>query len=149
LLTCLYCCGVFKIYHLMPVDGMPWHVYHHINVGKAAPIEEAPCCQRRITGRHLQNTSTKRKVQSHLTLIIDCGPHALCLCVNSRKSSALQWETRSLFPLLWRPDLIGLKFFSMLDVASKYWQVEVPPEDRPKAVLNTHCGLFKFGIMPF
>ena len=44
--------------------------------------------------------------------------------------------------------LAGSKYFTMLDLASGYWQVEVAKEDQPKMVFTTPQGLFQFQVMP-
>ena len=47
-------------------------------------------------------------------------------------------------------DVLGsAKWFSSLDLASGYWQVEVCPEDREKTAFVTPYGLFQFRVMPF
>lgn len=43
----------------------------------------------------------------------------------------------------------GAKWFSTLDLASGYWQVEVEPEDREKTAFTTTFGIFQFRVMPF
>lgn len=40
-------------------------------------------------------------------------------------------------------------WFSTLDLASGYWQVEVHPEDRHKTAFITREGLFEFNVLSF
>ena len=47
-------------------------------------------------------------------------------------------------------DVLGsARWFSTLDLASGYWQVEVSPEDREKTAFVTPYGLFQFCVMSF
>ena len=41
------------------------------------------------------------------------------------------------------------KWFSTLDLASGYWQVEMAPEDQHRPAFATSEGLFEFKVMPF
>lgn len=45
--------------------------------------------------------------------------------------------------------LAGAQWFSTLDLASEYWQVEVYTEDHCKTASETKRGLFKFQAMGF
>ncbi|XP_014669774.1 PREDICTED: RNA-directed DNA polymerase homolog [Priapulus caudatus] len=45
--------------------------------------------------------------------------------------------------------LAGSQWFSTLDLASGYWQVEMHPDDREKTAIGTRRGLFEFRVMPF
>ena len=45
--------------------------------------------------------------------------------------------------------LEGCMYFSTLDMASGYYQLEVSEEDRPKTAFVTKYGLFQFQRMPF
>ena len=43
----------------------------------------------------------------------------------------------------------GAQWFSSLDLASGYWQMQVKEEDRPKTAFSTHRGQFQWTVMPF
>eukprot|EP00731_Ephydatia_muelleri_P005099 Em0002g1275a len=56
-------------------------------------------------------------------------------------------------PLPWVDDtmdsLSGAQWFSTIDLASGYWQVEVAEEDTEKTAFSAPFGLFQFCTMPF
>src|SRR6266498_463771 len=41
------------------------------------------------------------------------------------------------------------KWFSSIDLASGYWQIEMDEKDREKTAFTCHLGLFEFNVMPF
>ena len=43
----------------------------------------------------------------------------------------------------------GARYFTTLDLASGYWQVEIDPQDRAKTAFSTMDGHYKFRVMPF
>ena len=45
--------------------------------------------------------------------------------------------------------LAGAKFFTTLDLASGYWQVELDEDARQKSAFTTYNGLFEFTRIPF
>lgn len=76
---------------------------------------------------------------------------ALRMCVDYRLLNAK--ARRDAYPLP-RIDesldvLGGAKYFSTMDLASAYNQVEVNPADRHKTVFTTPFGLFEYNRMPF
>ncbi len=45
--------------------------------------------------------------------------------------------------------LAGSRWFSTVDMASGYWQVELDPADKDKTAFVTARGIFRFTVMPF
>jgi hypothetical protein len=45
--------------------------------------------------------------------------------------------------------LAGTKWFSILDLRSGYWQVDVHPDDKEKTAVSTGQGLWQITVMPF
>ena len=44
---------------------------------------------------------------------------------------------------------LGSQWFSSLDIASGYWQIEIEETDKAKTALITQDGLFEYNVMPF
>lgn len=72
-------------------------------------------------------------------------------CVDFRALNKVTEKDR--FPLPRITDLLealgGNSFFSSIDAAAGYWQIEVEDADIPKTAFSTHQGLFEFRRMPF
>ena len=74
-----------------------------------------------------------------------------CFCVDYRK---LNCVTKSdIFPLPRIDDcldaLSGMRYFTMLDLCSGFWQVQMDPDSVEKTAFVTHAGSFEFLVMPF
>ncbi|CAF4271774.1 unnamed protein product [Rotaria magnacalcarata] len=41
------------------------------------------------------------------------------------------------------------KYFTLMDLCSGLWQIELDPTSQDKAAFRFHAGLFRFRVMPF
>lgn len=72
-------------------------------------------------------------------------------CVDYRKLNALTHKDAYPLPRIEESltCLTKAAWYSTLDLASGYWQVEMDPRDREKTAFTTPLGLFEFQRMPF
>ena len=72
-------------------------------------------------------------------------------CIDYRKLNKI--TKRDVYPLPRIDDtlnaLTGAKWFSSIDLASGYWQIEMNEEDKEKTAFVTRNGLYEFNVMPF
>ncbi len=72
-------------------------------------------------------------------------------CIDYRRLNAQ--TKKDVYPIPRIDDILDTlgtaKYFSVLDLASGYWQVELDKEARQKSAFITHRGLFEFVRMPF
>ena len=126
-------------------------VQHTIDTGTAKPIRQRP---RRVP-IHLQDT-VKEEIEKMMTLNIiepSMSPWAAPVVLVKKKDNSYRFcvdyrllnevTRKDAYPLP-RIDenleaLHGSTWFSTMDMASGYWQVEVDPQDRPTDYINTDC----------
>ena len=76
---------------------------------------------------------------------------SLRFCVDYRRLNSI--TKKDVYPLPRIEDIFdtlgGAKFFTSLDLASGYWQVELDEDARTKSAFATYQGLFEFLRMPF
>lgn len=134
---------------------------HQIDTGDAMPVKLPP---RRVP-LHLQ-----QEVSDHLKQMLEnniiqpsCSPWAapvvlvrkrdggLRFCVDYRKLNDV--TRKDAYPLPRIDDALDSLnkacWFSTLDLASGYWQVELDPRDKHKTAFITRQGLFEFNVLSF
>ena len=134
---------------------------HQIETGDAPPVRQRP---RRIPINLREEVERQKEKMLEEGIVEEssspwCSPIVLAkkkdgsfrFCVDLR---AVNSVTQSLPVPLPRVDesldsLAGAKFFSTLDMASGYWQVDVAEKDREKTAFSTGQGLHHFRAMPF
>ena len=136
-------------------------VKHEIITGDARPIKQTP----RRTPMHLRD-----EVEQQLNDMLDNNiirpssspwgsPVVLAkkkdgsvrFCIDYRKVNEVSRKDAYPIPRIDETldALAGAKYFSTLDLASGYWQVELKEEDREKSAFVTSKGLYEFNVMPF
>ena len=77
--------------------------------------------------------------------------NSLRFCVDYRKVNAV--TKRDVYPPPRIDDILDTlgkaRYFTTLDLASGFWQIEMDPSTREKSAFATHCGLHEFIRMPF
>ena len=136
-------------------------ISHKIDTGDHAPIKQR---QRRIPQKqipivdHEVDKMLKLDViepsdspWSSPTVLVRKKNGDVRFCVDYRLVNAVTRKDSYPLPNIQETfdSLAGAKYFSSLDFASGYWQVEVDPVDRPKTAFATRQGLYQFKTMPF
>uniref|UniRef100_A0A8C1X488 ribonuclease H n=1 Tax=Cyprinus carpio TaxID=7962 RepID=A0A8C1X488_CYPCA len=140
--------------------GSASHVKHHINLHDNTPFKH------RARPIHPQDIEAVRK---HLRELLDAGviresesPFSspivvvkkkngdIRLCIDYRKLNLQTVKDAYALPNLEESfsALIGSKWFSVLDLKSGYYQIEVNEADKPKTAFVTPLGFWEFNRMP-
>lgn len=159
-------CGLIKEFEniFMTPDGQLGRtglVQHQIETNGARPIRQPP---RRLPLRQKHVVEEEiAKMLAHDVIEPSDSPWAapvvlvtkkdgtVRFCVDYRKLN--QVTRRDAYPLPNISDCIdalsGAKWFSTLDLASGYWQVEMDRDSKPLTAFTTHQGLYQFKVLPF
>ncbi|CAB4421455.1 unnamed protein product [Rhizophagus irregularis] len=136
-------------------------VTHNIDTGSATPIK-----QRFYRTSHQNQLFIKEEIQRLLeaslivpsssqwtspVVVVEKKNGKKRLCVDYRKLNKV--TKKDCYPLPRIDDMLetlsGSRWFSSLDLASGFWQVELDPKDREKSTFITRFGTYEFTVMPF
>lgn len=141
--------------------GCTTTVHHRIHTEDRIPVNQR---YRRIPPNQLE------EVKEHLQVLLERGvirpsqsdyaspivlvrkkSGALCLCVDYRRLNTKTRKDAYPLPRIDESlDALGrARYFSAIDLASAYNQVEVHPDDRHKTAFTTPMGLYEYNRMPF
>jgi hypothetical protein len=141
--------------------GRTDRVRHEIDTGTNRPINVAPY---RLGPIEKQKVAEEIKVMRENDIVrpsrspwaapvvlVTKKDGTIRFCVDYRKINAI--TKKDVYPLPRIDEALdamhGATFFSTLDLASGYWQVEMDPRDREKTAFISDQGLFEFNVMPF
>jgi hypothetical protein len=134
---------------------------HEINTGSAKPIKQmpykCPAALKTIMEQQIERMQKQGIIResnspwaSPVVMVRKKGGDWR-FCVDYRKLNAV--TQKDAFPLARMDESIQVlnkaKYFSVLDLASGYWQVKVKEEDRHKTAFVTFNGLWEFNVMSF
>lgn len=141
--------------------GTNTQVKHHIDTGEHPPIKQHPyrssfkeneIIQKEVKTM-LQNNTIRpsRSPWSSPVVLVTKKDGTTRFCVDYRKLNAI--TKKDVYPLPRIDDTLdklqGMKYFSSLDLASGYWQVEIEEKDKEKTAFICKEGLYEFNVMPF
>lgn len=136
-------------------------VKHKINTGDHPPIKQRSYRQspteQEIIEKEVREMLANGVIRlskspwSSPVVLVKKKDGTIRFCVDFRKLNEI--TKKDVYPLP-RIDetlnkLKGMKYFTALDLASGYWQVEIDEEDKEKTAFITAIGLFEFNVMPF
>ena len=139
-------------------------VQHSINTGDSHPIKQqpyrTPIVHRETISQMTDTMQEQGVIQPSISpwaspvVLVPKKDGGKRFCIDYRRLNTL--TKRDVYPLPRIDDILdavggegGKKFFSSLDLASGYWQVELDDDARQKSAFTTHRGLFEFVRMPF
>ena len=136
-------------------------VCHSIDTGDGRPVKQqpyrTPFIHRETISRMIEEMEGQGVVQPSMSpwaspvVLVPKKDGSKRFCIDYRRLNAL--TKRDVYPLPRIDDILdaagGAKYFTSLDLASGYWQVELDQDAREKSAFTTHRGLFEFTRMPF
>jgi hypothetical protein len=151
--------SVFASNPLKP--GVSGIAKHQINTGNAKPVNQAPyptsmkqesVIQEEVSKLIANDIATDSKSPwASPVVLVRKKDGSIRFCVDYRKLNDL--TVKDAYPMPKIDDILdtltGNFYFSTLDCASGYWQIEIDENDREKTAFITKSGLYEFKVMPF
>lgn len=134
---------------------------HEINTENSAPVAQQAYrtnpVKKKFIEKEVADMEARQLIRKSMSpwaapvVIVEKKDGTKRFCVDYRKLNKVTKSDR--FPLPRIDELLesfrAANWFTTLDLASGYWQVEVAKADREKTAFITHQGLYEFNVMPF
>ena len=137
------------------------HIRHTIDTGDAAPIKErmrrSPLGFEQEEDKHLESMLRNKVIRpsqspwSAAPVLIRKKDGSVRWCLDYRRLNDVTRKDLYPLPLIEEclDTLAGSAYFSTLDMASGYWQIDIEEADKPKTAFVTKRGLFEMNKMAF
>ena len=136
-------------------------VQHSIDTGDQLPVKQQPYRTPVVYREKIEKMVNDMQEQGVVKpsnspwaspiVLVPKKDGSLRFCVDFRRLNAI--TRKDVYPLPRVEDILDTlgeaKYFTSLDLASGYWQVELDQDARAKSAFTTHHGLFEFVRMPF
>ena len=141
--------------------GQTSAIRHKIDVGMHKPIKSAPYRVPHVLRGEIEKHVNKM-LEANIIEYSD-GPWSSPVILVKKKNGEYRFcidfrrlndvTVKDAYPIPRAEDtfdaLSGAKYFSIIDLASGFWQIKVNPEDRDKTAFCVSNGLFQFRVMPY
>ena len=136
-------------------------VKHTIDTGDNPPIKQqpyrTPMIYRERMAKMIEDMQAQGIVQPSSSpwaspvVLVPKKDGTARFCIDYRRLNAV--SRKDVYPLPRIEDILSTlgeaKYFSTLDLATGFWQIELDESSRPKSAFTTHKGLYEFVRMPF
>ena len=141
--------------------GRTGKIRHSIDTGSSAsmyqPVRRVPLVKREVIQKLLDNMFEKNFNKPSTSpwaspvVLVTKKDGSARFCVDYCKVNNITCKDAYPLPRINHTidTLAGSQWFTMLDLISGYWQVEMNENDKEKTGFCTPCGLFEFNVMPF
>ena len=136
-------------------------VKHRINTKDSPPVRvpprRSPVGQRDEIDRHVHDLLEKKFIEpsnspwSSPVVLVSKKDGTKRFCVDYRKLNAVTVYDAYPIPRIddSLDELAGAKWFSTLDLASGYWQIELDDDAKKKSAFTVRGGHYQWNVMPF
>ena len=141
--------------------GVTDRVCHHLDIGRSSPVKQyarrMPYSLRGPVEEAIKDMLERKIIRPSVSpwaspvVLVKKKEGSYRFCVDYRRLNAL--TKTDVYPLPRIEDyldaLSGVRYFSTLDLAARYWQVPMHPDSVEKTAFVSHAGSYEFLVMPF
>ena len=136
-------------------------VKHQIDTGTAEPLKQRGRCfspkEKETIAKEVSEMEQNQIIQKSNSpwkspiVLVPKPDGSIRFCVDYRKLNKI--TRKDVYPLPRINETLekmkGMKFFSAIDLACGYWQIEMDKASKEKSAFTCEAGLYEFNVMPF